>query len=133
MPVQARSLQAGGGTMTGEQFESLSRRISWNDAGLVPVVAQDSETGAVLMMAWMSAESLRMTIEGGRAVYFSRSRKELWRKGDGSGHIQEVVSLQADCDADCLLLKVRQTGPACHTGQRSCFYRVIDKEGAFTI
>jgi phosphoribosyl-AMP cyclohydrolase len=118
--------------MTRGQYELLSERICWNDAGLVPVIAQDAETGAVLMMAWMNAESLRMTLEEGRAVYFSRSRSALWRKGDGSGHVQEVVSLHVDCDADCLLMKIRQTGPACHTGQRSCFYRDIDKEGAFS-
>lgn len=118
--------------MTEEQFMSLKGRIRWNDAGLVPVIAQDAENGHVLMMAWMNAESLRMTMEGGRAVYFSRSRNALWRKGDGSGHMQEVVSLQVDCDADCLLMKIHQTGSACHTGERSCFYRGIDKGGEFS-
>ena len=117
--------------MTEDQFVSLTGRICWNDAGLVPAIAQDAENGEVLMMAWMSAESLRMTLEGGRAVYYSRSRNALWRKGDCSGHIQEVVSLQVDCDADCLLMKIRQTGSACHTGQRSCFYRDIDWKGGF--
>lgn len=117
--------------MTDEQIQTLESRIRWNDAGLVPVVTQDAENGEVLMMAWMNAEALRLTLEGTRAVYFSRSRNQLWRKGDGSGHIQEVVSLQVDCDADCLLMKIRQTGAACHTGERSCFYRNIDKEGEF--
>lgn len=117
--------------MTEDQFAALAGRICWNEAGLVTAIAQDAENGEVLMMAWMSAESLRMTLEGGRAVYYSRSRNSLWRKGDGSGHIQEVVSMQVDCDADCLLVKIRQTGSACHTGQRSCFYRDIDWKGEF--
>ncbi len=117
--------------MTDREHETLSDRIRWNEAGLVPVIAQDADSGDVLMMAWMNREALRLTLEGDRAVYFSRSRNTLWRKGDTSGHWQTVVALKVDCDADCLLMRVRQTGAACHTGERSCFYRRIDKEGDF--
>lgn len=117
--------------MTDGDMEALAERIRWNEAGLVPAIAQDADNGEVLMMAWMNREALRLTLEGERAVYFSRSRNELWRKGDTSGHAQRVVSLRVDCDADCLLLAVRQTGAACHTGERSCFYRTIGREGEF--
>lgn len=117
--------------MTDQKLEELAARIRWNEAGLVPVIAQDADNGDVLMMAWMNREALRLTLEGDRAVYWSRSRGELWRKGDTSGHWQTVADLRVDCDADCLLMKVRQTGAACHTGERSCFYRRIDKEGDF--
>jgi phosphoribosyl-AMP cyclohydrolase len=97
--------------------------VSFNAEGLVPAIAQDAENGQVLMMAWMNRDTLRETIETGRVVYWSRSRKARWRKGDSSGHIQELVELRIDCDGDAVLLKVRQTGPACHTGARSCFFR----------
>ncbi len=113
-----------------EEMDALMAEIKWNDRDLVPVVTQDADNGEVLMMAWMNRESLRMTIDSKRAVYFSRSRNSLWRKGDTSGHTQTVVALHVDCDADCLLMKVRQVGAACHTGNRSCFYRSIDETGA---
>ena len=99
--------------------------LAWNGDGLIPAIAQCADTGEVLMMAWMNAESLTATIETGRVTYWSRSRGELWRKGDSSGHVQELVELRVDCDRDCLLMKVNQTGPACHTMRRSCFYTVI--------
>lgn len=99
--------------------------LKWNDRGLVPAIAQDAATGEVLMLAWMNAESLSQTLRTRRVVYWSRSRGELWRKGDTSGNIQELVELRVDCDRDCVLMKVHQTGPACHTNRRSCFYTAI--------
>lgn len=96
--------------------------IKFNEQGLVPAIAQDAATGEVLMMAWMNAESLRLTEETGYATYFSRSRQKLWKKGETSGHVQRVLGIKADCDGDTLLLTVEQTGPACHTGARSCFF-----------
>ncbi|MEV7630858.1 phosphoribosyl-AMP cyclohydrolase [Microbacterium sp. NPDC089318] len=95
--------------------------IVWNDAGLAPVVVQQHDTREVLMLAWMDAEALRRTLSGGRAVYWSRSRQEYWRKGDTSGNTQRVISVAVDCDADTILLQVDQQGPACHTGTRTCF------------
>jgi phosphoribosyl-AMP cyclohydrolase len=98
--------------------------------GLLPAIAQDADTGEVLMLAWMNAESYAETVATGRAVYFSRSRGRLWRKGDESGHVQQVEAIYVDCDADTILLKVRQTGPACHEGYRSCFFRKVTPDGA---
>jgi phosphoribosyl-AMP cyclohydrolase len=117
--------------MMAEEADALWARIRWTADGLVPAIAQDAQTGEVLMMAWMNRESLKLTLETGRAVYFSRSRKSLWRKGDTSGHTQTVLEMRVDCDADCLLLKVHQTGAACHTGRRSCFYRTVSQKGCF--
>lgn len=98
--------------------------------GLVPAIAQDAETGEVLMMAYMNDESYRETIKTGRAVYFSRSRNKLWRKGEESGNVQEVKAIFLDCDRDTILLKVTQIGDAaCHTGYRSCFYRQVVEDG----
>jgi phosphoribosyl-AMP cyclohydrolase len=97
--------------------------------GLVPAVAQDADTGEVLMLAWMNADALEQTLATGRTVYWSRSRNQLWRKGDTSGHEQQVVEARIDCDQDAVLLKVRQTGAACHTGRRSCFYRIAQPGG----
>jgi phosphoribosyl-AMP cyclohydrolase len=99
--------------------------LKYDERGLIPAVAQDATTGEVLMLAWMSAESLRRTLETGRATYWSRSRRSLWVKGETSGHVQEVVELRADCDGDAVLLRVNQTGPACHTGARSCFFEEV--------
>jgi phosphoribosyl-AMP cyclohydrolase len=93
---------------------------------LIPAIAQDFATGEVLMLAYMNRESLAITIETGRATYWSRSRNELWKKGATSGHTQKVISIDLDCDGDALLLKVEQTGAACHTGDRSCFHRNIE-------
>jgi len=98
--------------------------------GLLPAIAQDAETGEVLMLAYMSAESYAETLATGRAVYYSRSRKRLWRKGEESGHVQEVRAVYVDCDADTILLRVRQVGgAACHAGFKSCFYRQVTPEG----
>lgn len=99
--------------------------LVYNDQGLIPAVAQEAETGEVLMMAWMNAEAVDRTLQTGRVTYWSRSRQAFWIKGETSGHVQELVELRVDCDQDCLLVLVRQTGPACHTGRRTCFYTAI--------
>ncbi|MDR6868528.1 phosphoribosyl-AMP cyclohydrolase [Microbacterium resistens] len=95
--------------------------VAWNEHGLVPVVVQQWDTREVLMLAWMDEEALRRTLTGGRAVYWSRSRREYWRKGDTSGHVQHVRGARLDCDGDTVLLEVDQIGVACHTGTRTCF------------
>jgi len=101
-------------------------QIKWNDSGLVPAIAQDAETGVNLMVAWMNREALEQTISLGEAVYWSRSRQKLWHKGEESENTQSVLELRLDCDADVILLKVKQNGGiACHTGRESCFYRVF--------
>ena len=96
--------------------------IKFNEQGLVPAIAQDIKTGAVLMLAWMNAESIQLTIDTGYATYFSRSRQQLWKKGETSGHTQKVLDMKYDCDGDAILMKVEQIGPACHTGEYSCFH-----------
>ena len=99
-------------------------QLHWNEQGLVPAIAQDHQSGEVLMLAWMNREALELTLQEQRAVYWSRSRKALWRKGESSGHIQRLKELRLDCDADTVLVKVEQVGGiACHTGRRSCFYQ----------
>ena len=100
--------------------------IRWNEAGLVPAVVQAAGSGQVLMMAWMNAESLRLTRESGQAWFWSRNRAELWHKGATSGNTLQVVDIRVDCDADTLLLEVQAAGPACHTGEASCFYRRLE-------
>ena len=104
--------------------------IYWTADGLIPAIAQDSETGKVLMFAWMNRESLQLTVDEGYAVYWSRSRGKLWCKGEESGHKQKIVHIQLDCDEDVLLLSIEQEGGiACHTGRQSCFYRrLVDGE-----
>ncbi len=97
--------------------------------GLVPAIVQDSTTGEVLMMAWMNREAYDETLRTGQTVFFSRSRGRLWRKGERSGHVQKVVSVRIDCDADTILLRVVQTGAACHEGYKSCFFREVTGEG----
>lgn len=105
--------------------------ITWNEQGLVAAIAQDHKDGRVLMMAWMNRESLALSVAEGRAIYWSRSRGKLWRKGESSGHVQKLHDIRLDCDADVLLLQVEQLGEiACHTGRRSCFYRSLE-EGAW--
>lgn len=99
--------------------------LTYSADGLVPCIAQDADTGEVLMMAWMNAEAVTRTLETGRVTYWSRSRQAFWIKGESSGHVQELVELRVDCDRDCLLALVRQTGPACHTNRRSCFYTAL--------
>ena len=100
--------------------------LKFNEAGLIPAIAQDATTGEVLMMAWMNAQAVTQTLETGRVTYWSRSRQSFWIKGDTSGHVQELVELRIDCDRDCLLVKAHQTGAACHTGRRSCFYTLVE-------
>ena len=102
--------------------------LKFNEAGLIPAIAQD-ESGAVLMMAWMNAESIAETLKTGRVTYWSRSRQAYWRKGETSGHVQDLIDFRVDCDRDCLLLVVNQSGPACHTNRRSCFYSAV-RDGA---
>ena len=104
--------------------------LTYNSDGLIPAVAQDADTHEVLMMAWMDEEALRRTLATGRATYWSRSRREYWVKGETSGHHQAVVSVAADCDGDTLLVTVRQTGAACHTGNRTCFFTELTAEDA---
>jgi phosphoribosyl-ATP pyrophosphohydrolase/phosphoribosyl-AMP cyclohydrolase len=99
--------------------------LRFDDRGLIPAVVQDVADGAVLMVAYMNRESLSRTLAEGRTVFWSRSRRELWRKGDTSGHVQHVEEIRADCDGDTLLVRVRQVGPACHTGELSCFFDVV--------
>jgi len=106
-------------------MEEIIKKLKFDQSGLIPAIAQDAKTSEVLMMAWMNEESLRLTISSGYATYFSRSRKSLWKKGDTSKHLQEVVSINADCDFDCILLKVNQIGAACHTGAKNCFFNKI--------
>lgn len=101
--------------------------VNWDPDGLVPAIAQDSETGRVLMLAWMNREALQLTVESGKATYWSRSRGKIWQKGEASGHSQIIEEIYIDCDEDAIVLLVRQSGGiACHTGRRSCFYRRLD-------
>ncbi|WP_339112932.1 phosphoribosyl-AMP cyclohydrolase [Thioclava sp. GXIMD2076] len=100
--------------------------LKYDANGLIPAIAQDAENGEVLMMAWMNAESLAKTLESGHVTYWSRSRQSFWAKGESSGHMQHLVELRIDCDRDCLLMKVTQKGPACHTNRRSCFYTLVE-------
>ena len=103
--------------------------LRYNADGLIPVIAQDATSREVLMFAWMNAEAVAQTLETGRVTYWSRSRQAFWIKGETSGHTQQLVEMRVDCDRDCLLVLVNQTGPACHTGRRACFYTAI-RDGA---
>jgi len=107
--------------------DSWLNKVNWTHDGLVPVIAQDKDSGAVLMVAWMNREALKRTVEGGEAVYWSRSRKKLWHKGEESGHVQKVHEVRLDCDEDVILLKVEQIGGiACHTGRHNCFFQKLE-------
>lgn len=117
---------AGERLATDEVFAALG----WNESGLVPAIAQDAASGEVLMLAWMNEAALRETLATGRACYWSRSRQALWRKGETSGHAQQVREVRIDCDGDTILLLVDQTGPACHSGRRHCFYLRLDERVA---
>ena len=104
-------------------------KVNWTNDGLVPVIAQDAASGKVLMFAWMNREALKLTAEKGEAIYWSRSRKKLWHKGEESGHTQKVLEIRLDCDEDVVLLKVEQKGGiACHTGREHCFYQKLEKD-----
>ena len=105
------------------RFDAQS--LTYNAQGLIPAIAQDEASGEVLMMAWMNAEAVEKTLETRRVTYWSRSRKELWIKGETSGHTQELVDFRVDCDRDALLMIIRQVGPACHTNRRTCFYTSV--------
>jgi phosphoribosyl-AMP cyclohydrolase len=118
---QLESLAAGESVALVEALDALP----WNADGLLPAIAQQHDTGEVLMLAWMNREALRETLETGRVCYWSRSRQSLWRKGESSGQVQMLRELRFDCDGDTILLKVDQTGPACHTGRRDCFYNLV--------
>ena len=104
----------------------LAQELRFDDQGLIPAVIQDAANGDVLMVAWMNQEAVQRTLESGRTWFWSRSRQELWRKGDTSGNVQHVHEVLFDCDGDTLLVKVTQEGAACHTGQRTCFYRAME-------
>jgi phosphoribosyl-AMP cyclohydrolase len=106
----------------------MSIALNYNEQGLIPAILQDARNGQVLMMAWMNAEALRLTLETGEAHFWSRSRQALWHKGEMSGNIQRVQEIRVDCDADVLLLQVHPAGPACHTGAQSCFFRTLTSE-----
>jgi len=106
--------------------DELLSDIKFDANGLVPAIVQDAATKDVLMMAWMNAESLQLTLEKGETVFWSRSRQEIWYKGATSGNVQKVVEVRVDCDADTLLVLVEPAGPACHTGERTCFYRNME-------
>ena len=110
----------------GKMKDELLSEIKYDGNGLVPAIVQDAFTKDVLMMAWMNAESLRLTTETGETVFWSRSRQKIWHKGATSGNVQKVVELRVDCDADTLLILVEPAGPACHTGERTCFYRSVE-------
>ncbi len=102
-------------------------QINWNDDGLIPAIAQDWESGRVLMQAWINRESLALTVEENRAVYWSRSRQKLWRKGEESGHVQVLHGIYLDCDKDCIIFRVEQLGGiACHTGRESCYFLTLE-------
>lgn len=116
-----------------EDPSALLKQIRFNENGLVPAIAVQFDCGDVLMMAWMNEDSLRATLAEGRVCYWSRSRQSLWRKGDTSGQIQRLIDLRIDCDGDTLLLLVDQSGVACHTGRRTCFFRAWRQDGLETI
>ena len=115
--------------MTTSSADAALSAIQFDPQGLVPAIAQQHDTGEVLMMAWMNRDAVRETLETGRVCYWSRSRRALWRKGETSGQVQRLVDLRIDCDGDTLLLLVDQTGVACHTGKRRCFFRRAGADG----
>ena len=119
---QTERLAVGEGMPLAEALDGLR----WNAEGLVPAIAQQHDSGEVLMMAWMNREALDETLQTGRVCYWSRSRQKLWRKGESSGQVQVLKEMRFDCDGDTVLLRVDQTGPACHTGWRDCFYNRVD-------
>ena len=107
--------------------------LTYNDAGLIPAIAQDATSGEVLLMAWMNAEAVTRTLETGQVTYWSRSRQEFWVKGATSGHTQALVGFRVDCDRDCILMDVNQIGAACHTGRRNCFYTAVETGDAIEV
>ena len=120
-------------SLSPEAAVAFADELAYDAQGLVPAVAQQHDTGEVLMLAWMDRAAVVETLTTGRVTYYSRSRGQRWRKGETSGNIQQLVELRMDCDADTLLVRIEQTGPACHTGQRSCFYRAADEAGVVAV
>ncbi|VXA91471.1 phosphoribosyl-AMP cyclohydrolase [Pseudomonas sp. 8O] len=120
--LQLESAEAGHAVALSEALDA----IAWNDTGLIPVITQRHDSGEVLMLAWMNCTALQETLHSGQVCYWSRSRQQLWRKGETSGHRQRLLSAHLDCDGDALLIKVEQLGPACHTGRSNCFYNDLD-------
>lgn len=118
--------------MSNDITEKIVSELAFDDDGLIPAIAQQADTGEVLMMAWMNADAVRETLVTGRVCYWSRSRGALWRKGETSGQIQELREFRWDCDSDTVLLQVEQTGVACHTGRRSCFFKAV-RDGEVTV
>ena len=112
--------------MNDAAIKAFIQQLTFNQDHLIPAIAQQYDTGEVLMMAWMSETSISETLKNNRVCYWSRSRQSLWRKGESSGQVQMLKGFRIDCDADTILLEIDQTGPACHTGRRSCFYRVLE-------
>jgi phosphoribosyl-AMP cyclohydrolase len=121
------------GTAVPNAVEAVLAALCFNADGLVAAVAQQHDTGEVLMLAWMNRDAVKETLETGHICYWSRSRQQLWRKGETSGHVQHLVEFRVDCDGDAVLLRVDQTGPACHTGEHSCFFRVARGSGLVTL
>ena len=119
-------MKASGISYTPEEIDALR----WDSDGLLPAIVQEGATGQVLMLAWMNEEALRRTLEEGRSVFWSRSRQELWHKGATSGNFLDLVAILQDCDGDALLVKVHPRGPACHTGERSCFFQALDQDAS---
>ena len=119
--------------MSPDELDPFLSLLKWTADGLIPAIVQDSATGDVLMMAWMDAAAVRQTLTTGQTHFYSRSRKSSWHKGETSGHVQHVESVRVDCDADVLLVGVRQVGGACHEGYRSCFFRRLDDQGRLEV
>jgi phosphoribosyl-AMP cyclohydrolase len=111
--------------MTGTSMAPQAEELKWDANGLIPAIVQDSSTGEVLMLAWMNRESLGLSVEQGTTWFWSRSRRELWNKGATSGNLQHIEQVLVDCDGDALVVRVHPDGPACHTGERTCFYREL--------
>jgi phosphoribosyl-ATP pyrophosphohydrolase/phosphoribosyl-AMP cyclohydrolase len=126
---QASNVKSAVGGQLISDLQSLISSLTWDERGLLPAIVQDAETGEVLTLAYMNAESLRLTLETGETWFWSRSRQELWHKGATSGNVQHVVEVRYDCDGDALLVRVKPAGPACHTGERTCFYRTLAVKG----
>lgn len=116
-------------TISDDVIDSVLEQLHFNEQGLIPAIAQDAESMEILMMAWQNKDAIRATLKEQMGVYYSRSRQSLWRKGDTSGHIQKLVAFRFDCDKDCVMMLVKQTGCACHTNRRTCFYHQVTDTG----
>jgi len=114
-------------------IEDVLGKLAFDDKGLIPAVTQDADSGDVLMLAWMNADAVRATLSSNEVTYWSRSRQALWKKGETSGHVQKLIAFRFDCDRDALVMKVNQSGPACHTNRPNCFYYEVGDEGITVI